>query len=144
MTTILLIDDNGADLEIIRRAFSTVVDVRIESASSAADALEWFAAHGDPDTLVVTDLNMPGADGIAVIEQLRDLCEIPPVTLVFSTSARAVDVDRAYAAGANGYHTKPMGFHETTELCGQIASYWLGSAARPRGSTRPAEASGVA
>lgn len=134
MTTILLIDDNAADLEIIRRAFTSVVDVAVTATQSATEALDWFGEHGDMDTLVVTDLNMPGVDGIALIERLTALCDVPPVMLVFSTSARAVDVNRAYLAGANGYHTKPMGFHETTELCAEIANYWLRSAALPRRS----------
>jgi CheY-like chemotaxis protein len=139
---VLLIDDNSDDLEIIGRAFADVEGVEVKAMQSAAEALAWFRLEGEPDTLVMTDLNMPGVDGIDVIVRLRELFAVPPVVLVLSTSARAVDVDRAYEAGANGYHIKPMGFHETTELCASISKYWLGAAARPRLAVAPMSGSG--
>lgn len=133
MTTVLLVDDNQADLEILRLAFEDIPSITVVPQHSGHSALKWLlTTHLTSDVLMVTDLNMPVMDGIRLIQEVRQACDVPPISLVVSTSDRPVDIGRAYAGGANGYHTKPMGFHETKSLCRQIVDYWCTSVARPQ------------
>ena len=135
MMTIVLVDDNPDDLTLLRTALTARADeVAIESHTSAAAALDWFA-HRRPselaDILVLTDLNMPVIDGADLIAEINRRYEPAPVSVVMSTSSRPGDITRSYAAGANAYHAKPMGFHETADLCGTILDYWKSTTYRP-------------
>ena len=68
---------------------------------------------------------MPGSDGFDVLAWLRehpDLTVIP--TLVWSSSADARDVKRAYCLGANGYLCKPTDFQKFKEMVGDMFRFW--------------------
>lgn len=139
--TVLVVDDNADDREILSRAFREVVDVEVVTAISTAMALEWAFEHTEVrDLLVVTDLKMPDDDGLALIAAFRRSYRAAPVILVMSTSDRPVDIERAYATGANAYHIKPMGYFETVELCQSIIAYWRNVSARPAASMSLVEA----
>jgi CheY-like chemotaxis protein len=143
MTTLVLVDDDPADLAILRNAFDGYSeDVVIETHSSAHDALDWLDQRSSSELsnmLMVTDLNMPVTDGAELIAQVQDRCHPAPVSIVLSTSSRIGDVTRSYEAGANAYHSKPMGFHETTELCHAMLDYWLETTHRPAVRQGPAK-----
>jgi len=128
--TLLVVDDDATDRELLRVAFAKVEPLReCITYESALDALDWLEnAHDDGhfprSLLIVTDLKMPQVDGAQLISRIRERWKPGPRVIALSTSQQDMDLARAYAAGANAYHTKPMGFHETVELCKQISSYW--------------------
>jgi len=130
----MIVDDDMADLQLLGTAFATWSDeLQIEARHSAAKALEWFDEHGNdlPNVLLVTDLNMPVMDGADLIRRVRSEYGAAPTSIVFSTSTRDGDVRRSYDAGANAYHAKPMGYHDTAELCRSVLDYWIDVAQRP-------------
>jgi two-component system chemotaxis response regulator CheY len=59
--------------------------------------------------LVVTDLNMPNLDGIGFAQKMRPLApfKFTPV-LLLTTETRTDQKDKAKAAGATGWLTKPF------------------------------------
>jgi two-component system, NtrC family, response regulator AtoC len=74
----------------------------VESAEQALEVLDQF----DPD-LVVTDLQLPGADGLVLLRSVRER-HAAPATLMISAYGT---VDRAVAAlkaGADNFLTKPL------------------------------------
>jgi DNA-binding NtrC family response regulator len=81
----------------------------IETAADAFKALgkvESFAPH-----LILTDLKMPGMDGIELIKRVRAMDT--PATFVVMTAFGAVDsAIEAMRAGAFEYLTKPLNFDE--------------------------------
>src|SRR5258708_32897720 len=82
----------------------------VETAADAFKALgkyETFAPH-----VVVTDLKMPGMDGIELVKKVRAM-EEPSAAVIVMTAFGAVQtaVD-AMRAGANDYLTKPLNFDE--------------------------------
>jgi CheY-like chemotaxis protein len=79
-----------------------------------------------PD-LVLLDMNLPKLDGVEVLRRLRaeERTRLVPV-VVLSSSAEERDVERSYAAGANGYVRKPVSFTEFVEVSRQLGRYWLG------------------
>ncbi len=73
------------------------------TAGSAEEALAALA--GTPCDLVVTDLALPGMDGVGLVRQLR--AERPDLpALVLSAHEDEVFVRRAEQAGARGYLSK--------------------------------------
>ncbi|MEO8705845.1 MAG: sigma-54 dependent transcriptional regulator [Kofleriaceae bacterium] len=81
----------------------------VETAADAFKALgkyESFSPH-----VVVTDLKMPGMDGIELVKKLRTMEEPPAVVVMTAFGAVASAVD-AMRAGAVEYLTKPLDFDE--------------------------------
>ncbi len=81
----------------------------VETAADAFKALgkvESFA----PD-VVVTDLKMPGMDGIELVQRLRAL-EEPPVVVVMTAFGAVQSAVEAMRAGASEYLTKPINIDE--------------------------------
>ena len=79
---------------------------------TAADA---FKALGKVDTfapdVVVTDLKMPGMDGIELVQRLRALND-PPVVVVMTAFGAVQSAVEAMRAGASEYLTKPINLDE--------------------------------
>jgi len=128
MHRIVLVDDDCDDRELFASTFRLVSDACLAPCASVAEALEMFSDRTTTGEyhrpLVITDLNMPKADGFELITKLRADPTTTPVIVVLSTSASLRDITRAYRSGCNAYHVKPMGFDETKELAQQIVSYW--------------------
>lgn len=79
----------------------------VQTAATGQEALERAAEHA-PD-VVVTDLKMPGMDGIALTAKLREQDPELPVVVVTAFGEIATAV-QAMRAGAEGYLTKPVDF----------------------------------
>jgi DNA-binding NtrC family response regulator len=81
----------------------------VETAADAFKGLgkyEAFAPH-----IVVTDLKMPGMDGVELVQKLRAQEDPPAVVVMTAFGAVASAVD-AMRAGAAEYLTKPINFDE--------------------------------
>jgi signal transduction histidine kinase len=106
--TILLVDDEGANLdllELVLRPKGYRRLVRVQDAREAVAAFE----RARPD-LVLLDLHMPHRDGFEVLADLRARVpagEYLPV-LVLTADATARARERALAGGAHDYVLKPF------------------------------------
>ena len=81
----------------------------VETAADAFKALgkyEAFSPH-----VVVTDLKMPGMDGIELVKKIRAMEDAAAVVVMTAFGAVASAVD-AMRAGAAEYLTKPLNFDE--------------------------------
>ena len=75
--------------------------------------------HGTPDVLI-TDIRMPGMDGLALLDRLKQRCPELPVIVMTAHS----DLDHAVAAyqgGAFEYLPKPFDIDEAVELVQKAA-----------------------
>ena len=106
MKRVLVADDKESSREFVR----TVLEHAGYVVEEAADGREALAkVREDPPDLVLLDLHMPGLDGFAVIEALRQdarYFSLPVVAL--TASAMQGDRERALAAGFVDYMTKPI------------------------------------
>jgi two-component system NtrC family response regulator len=112
---ILVVDDEEAQRKVLagflrKRGFGTV------TAASVDEAIQ--LARSQTVDLVLTDLRMPGRDGIELLQELRALNpEIPVIVITaFGTVASAVD---AMKQGAADYLTKPVDLDELEVLVGR-------------------------
>lgn len=142
---LLLVDDDRADQEIIKRiAEQGATSARLEIVSSGQDALDYlarknnFAGDGDAPTpdLILLDLNMPGLTGLDVLLRIRgdDHTKRIPV-VVLTTSDREADILQSYERGANTYLTKPVKFEEFVRVIRELDEYWFDLAQLPRQAT---------
>jgi DNA-binding NtrC family response regulator len=101
---ILVVDDEGAQREVLRTILSSE-GYRVETAGTAAEALQQSGRmHFD---LVLTDLRMPGADGLSLVGQLTR--EDPPALVILMTAYGSKDsAEQAVKQGAFDYLTKPL------------------------------------
>ncbi|HEY1013797.1 MAG TPA: response regulator [Herpetosiphonaceae bacterium] len=121
---ICLVDDAAAQRLVLASVLKASGYADLLALPSAAEA---FAALGldqpgqDPGVdLILMDISMPGIDGIeacARIKAAEHLSDIP--IIMVSASTESEDLERAFAAGAMDYITKPI---NKVELLARVRS----------------------
>jgi DNA-binding NtrC family response regulator len=89
----------------------------VETAADAFKALgkyETFSPH-----VVVTDLKMPGMDGIELVQKIR-ASEDPAAVVVMTAFGAVASAVEAMRAGAAEYLTKPLNFDELLVVLGKV------------------------
>ena len=106
MKTILLVDDSATILLSISNILAKA-GYAVEKAPNAAEGLKKFA-NGSKIDLLITDLNMPGMNGIEFIKEVRKLPSYKFMPILFLTTESQQDKRmEAKAAGASGWLVKP-------------------------------------
>ena len=111
-------DDDEDFLELFSALLSTR-GAQVCCATSVEEALECL--RGAPFAVIVSDLEMPGPDGIALIRLVRadadpHLCEIPAIALTARSDPQAREL--ALKAGFARHMVKPV---DVAILCAEIA-----------------------
>ena len=105
---ILVVDDEAS----ARSALSEILTDEGYKVRTAADGFRALAAAGDfaPD-VILTDLKMPGMDGLALLDRLRE--DQSDTAVILMTAFGAVEsAVEAMRAGASDYLTKPLNSDE--------------------------------
>ena len=138
---ILLVEDNPADQELIRRAVEKLTVRReLRIVGDGEEALDYLfrrgkyqapAASPRPDLLLL-DLNLPRVNGYQVLEEIRADSKLRPVpVLVLTTSRQEKDIIRSYELGCNSFITKPVGLDHFTRIVQALEEYWFEIAVLP-------------
>jgi CheY-like chemotaxis protein len=116
--TLLIIDDDDDIREIVQLTLEMSAPWRILAASSGAEGVA-LAASELPDGILL-DVMMPGLDGPATLERLREDPATREIPVIFLTAkARAADRDRLAELNTAGVLSKPF---DPAELPRQIAA----------------------
>jgi CheY-like chemotaxis protein len=107
MATILIVDDDEADL-IGLSAILEQEGHNVLTARDGDEALEIFLARRIH--LVVTDMVMPGRDGLGLISALRSLD--PGTAIIAISGVSRVQLEASKSFGARVTLTKPIDRHE--------------------------------
>jgi excisionase family DNA binding protein len=101
---ILVVDDEQAVRDLLAKTL-TMADYDVDAAPDGATAIERLRAV--EYDLLITDLKMPGMDGLSVIREARRTAPELPVIIItgYSTEASAIE---AINLGVAGYLTKPF------------------------------------
>ena len=108
--SILCVDDNPANLQLLDRAFFDEGYI-VYIAKSGQQAIE-IAKEKIPD-LILLDIAMPGMDGFAVLQELRSIPETSDIIVIFVTAIdENEEMIRGLSLGAVDYVVKPIDFKE--------------------------------
>ncbi|MEJ2685369.1 MAG: sigma-54 dependent transcriptional regulator [Candidatus Sulfobium sp.] len=110
---ILIVDDEKDALSLLERMILSERDHEVLKAESGAGALEVLSAQ-DID-LVLTDMIMPGMDGLELLGRIRE--RWPDKTCIIMTAAGSIETAvQAIRNGAYDYITKPFQYDELLVL----------------------------
>lgn len=101
--TVLVVDDSPIDRLVVGRLIGKAGGWRVAYAVDGVEALEYIALT--PPAIVLTDLQMPRMDGLALVEKVR--AEFPRVPVVLITGHGSEEIAiAALRAGAASYVPK--------------------------------------
>ncbi|HLG04660.1 MAG TPA: response regulator [Gemmatimonadales bacterium] len=107
MARILVVEDNPDNLKLFRALLA--LNGHEVTGLPSGDGLQDAIRQSRPD-LVLMDIQLPGKDGYALLEEIRagpePWCDLRIVAL--TAHARGDDERRANSAGFDGYITKPI------------------------------------
>jgi len=108
VSEILLVDD---DPNILSALSSSLTDWshHVTTALGGQKALD--ALHQKPFDLVITDLNMPGVDGIAVLRRAKEIGSNTKIVIMTGATIPHSTL-RLISREANGFLPKPFGLAE--------------------------------
>jgi PAS domain S-box-containing protein len=135
---VLVVDDNDANRELVRRHTAGWGMVARDT-GSPAEALEWIR-RGDRFDVAVLDVQMPDLDGLSLAREIRrsDAGTSLPLVLLTSLGRRKEDLEAGVDLAA--YLTKPI---KASQLYDALLGVFRGAAARaPADAAEPAAAGG--
>lgn len=109
---VLVVDDEASIRNLLSQTLA-LADYQVDVAPDGRSAVDRMRLVGY--NLLITDLKMPGMDGIAVIHEARRLNADLPVIIItgFSTETSAI---KAANLGVTGYLTKPFRVPKVLEV----------------------------
>jgi CheY-like chemotaxis protein len=130
---ILVVEDNDNE----RTLNAAITEIQVVAVHSGTEALDFLFARGnwmgrvgaEPPRLLLLDLELPGADGLSILGQIRaldteDALMLTPV-VIFSDSQDARNIEKCYRCGANSYIKKPLSFPDFQAMVRTIGQYWM-------------------
>lgn len=134
-SAILLVEDDPADVLLIRRAFRNAgIGNRLYEVRDGEEAMQYLSgksAYSDRSKypfpfLVLLDLRMPKLSGFEVLEWIRAEAHLQELIVVVLTGSESMpDANKAYELGASSYLVKPSNFDRLVELIKRIEGRWL-------------------
>ena len=125
---IIVIEDDADDQLILQDVFKELqIENRVIYFTDGFLALAYLTEAIDQPFLILSDINMPRLNGLALREkihnneQLRLKC-IP--YLFFTTSAEQKMVVDAYSKSVQGFFVKPANYSHLLHIIGTIIDYW--------------------
>jgi CheY-like chemotaxis protein len=104
--SILIVDDNTQNLKLARVVLANE-GFDVYTASNAEDALQLLRTV--TPRLILMDIQLPGMDGLELTRRLKADPATRAVRVIALTAyAMKGDDEKAFAAGCDGYITKPI------------------------------------
>jgi CheY-like chemotaxis protein len=120
-----IVDDEPDVVDLFRQRFRREVqsgEYVLHFAASAAECLRMIEAGVQPEPiLILSDINMPGMDGLellATLKQRRPNLHVVMVTAYGDAERRQIAANQ----GASGYLVKPIDFTALKELIKEIGT----------------------
>ena len=131
---VVFIEDSPEDADLAIRLLkknNSVSEVKL--LDDGQKALDYFFGDENSHTWQVTsscvillDLKLPKVSGLEILEKIKSAPDLKCIPVVVMTSSREdIDIQRAYALGANSYIVKPVQFGDFEDTICQLGAYWL-------------------
>ncbi len=149
--SVLVVDDNATN----RRILTDILErwgMRPEAATSGSEAIssvERAFEAGHPFALIITDVHMPGMDGLELAEKLsQSRYRSEAMVLMLTSGEHPGDLDRARRVGVSNYLLKPVRREELRDAIARALGKQIASVkdtgsirALPHSTPRPAPVS---
>ena len=120
---VLLVEDDEADVYIIRRALASNPRVgEVVVARDGVEALEQIDCWSAAPDLAIVDLHMPRKDGFALLRDFAARKSDPFPSVVLTSSKAGADAFRSKKRGAMEFLTKPNTVEKLTMALDQVIS----------------------
>ena len=133
MTTVLLIEDNPADVRLVQEVLkATTFDINLQTLDDGEVAVEMLKSGEISADVILLDLNLPKMDGREILQALKtdeSLKRIPIIVLTCSQLDQ--DVLQSYDLHANCYIVKPIDLKGFIQAVKNIETFWLGTVTLP-------------
>lgn len=120
--TLLYVEDNLANLQLVEQLIARRPDMRLLSAVNGLLGIK-MARDNQPDVILM-DINLPGINGIEVLRILhedRATAHIPVVAL--SANAMPRDIEKGLQAGFFWYLTKPIKIQVFMDVLNRVLGF---------------------
>ena len=120
--TVLYVEDNPANLELVEQLIARRADLHLLSAVNGSLGIE-FARDHLPDVILL-DISLPDINGLDVLKTLRDdpaTAHIP--VLAISAYAMPLNIEKGLEAGFLRYLTKPINVNEFMEALDRALAF---------------------
>ena len=111
---ILVVDDETDVRELFQQRFRREIrsgEFTFNFAFSGEEALKFMREHHSEVLIILSDINMPGMNGLELLGRVKEEFEMPPTTMMMITAYGDDDSYRqAMELGANDFLTKPVDF----------------------------------
>ncbi len=111
MKKILIIDDNEEVFDILKQLLLDE-GYRVSTANNGASGVALFLRQNFD--LVITDINMPGMNGLDVIKRINNIVKVP--IILMSSDYLSVAPDDARLMGVNAVISKTIDDYDFCEL----------------------------
>lgn len=121
-TRVLAVDDEPSILDLLQTALNALGTYDVTTATSVDQAIRTMEAQDKPFDCLLLDIQMPEVNGITFCREVRNLSDYRKTPIIMLTAMADRDyIDRAFAAGATDYLTKPFDFLELRSRLGTAA-----------------------
>ncbi len=115
---VLVIDDDP-DVQSLLKALVVALKQRVIAAADAGEAIQWLT-NNEP-ALILLDYQMPGQDGLGLLERIRSMPQLASVPVIMLTGhSRADMVQRVRRLGVSDFIVKPS---DAQTILRKIAAY---------------------
>ncbi len=111
---ILVVDDEKDVKFLFEQKFRKEIrgnEISFSFAYSGEEALEYLDQHGHQAVLILSDINMPGMNGLELLGHIKKKYDSPPPFVMMITAYGDADnYNMAKKLGADDFLTKPVDF----------------------------------
>ena len=125
---ILIIENDADDQQIMKDIFRELgVRNKLYFFNNSPDVLDWLIKTPEDPFLIISDINLPGMNGIELrrrINENEELCKKSIPFIFLTTSSNSESVSQAYEMMVQGYFEKKNSVQEMKEALKMIMDYW--------------------
>jgi CheY-like chemotaxis protein len=123
---ILVVDDEHDVQPLFKQRFRKELnthELEMDFVHSGEEALEYLQNNGFQNKLILSDINMPGMNGLELLDKIRkSSTPPPPIVMMISAYGDSENKTTAENLGANDFFTKPLDFNLLKEKIKAIAT----------------------
>jgi CheY-like chemotaxis protein len=125
---IVIVDDDEEDHEIYAEAIRSIgIPNELRFFNGARPALDYLLTTPEQPFIILSDINMPGMNGLEFKEQIQsdNYLKEKGIPFVFiSTNSSAASVRKAHLLSVQGYFEKPSRMVDTISMLKKLFDYW--------------------